>query len=289
MPRKTIRRLVEERVRSFLEEQGLTHDPQPLVIGVSGGPDSLCLLHALHRLAEPLGLSLHVAHLNHCLRGKESDDDDVFVSELARRLGLPYTIEREEVRRRRPSHSRSLEEMAREARYEFLARVTQNIGGLGVMVAHTADDQVETVLLHLLRGTGLPGLRGMRPVSDLKTPSGSNVRLFRPLLEVARKDIVAYCRAVGITPRLDYTNLSTDYLRNKIRLKLIPTLREYNPNVESSLLRLADSASLEMNLIDKEVERVWSSTAREDQAGLRLDTAKLSQLAPALQRHLLRK
>ena len=171
--------LVEGRVRDFIKTHGLDEDPRPLVIGVSGGPDSLCLLYALSHLKDELGLHLHAAHLNHCLRGQESDEDAEYVSQTAKRLGLPCTIGKEDVSSRQLSHSRSLEEMARESRYEFLAKVCYDADAAGVSVAHTADDQVETILLHLLRGSGLAGLRGMRPVTDLRVSSAQNIRLFR--------------------------------------------------------------------------------------------------------------
>ena len=155
-----VKRRIEGCVRDFLEAHGLACSSKPLVVAVSGGPDSLCLLQTLDNSKESLGLELHVAHLNHHLRGKESDDDASFVQDLARRMGLPCTVGKEDVRRRASSHSGSLEERAREARYEFLAGVSEKCGAAGVAVAHTADDQAETVLMHLLRGSGVPDSGG---------------------------------------------------------------------------------------------------------------------------------
>ncbi|MFQ5874162.1 MAG: tRNA lysidine(34) synthetase TilS, partial [Dehalococcoidia bacterium] len=284
-----VKRRIEGCVRDFLEVHDLACSSRPLVVAVSGGPDSLCLLHALDHYEEPLGLGLHVAHLNHRLRGKESDDDAAYVEGLAQQMRLPCTVGQEDVRRRTSSHSSSLEEKAREARYQFLAAVSEECGAAGVAVAHTADDQAETVLLHLLRGSGVAGLRGMQPVSALAVASGTNLTLFRPLLRTTRKDTQAYCEALGLAPRTDLSNLSTEHLRNRIRLELLPTLRDYNPNIEASLLRLAEAASLDMEFIEKALDNVWGSIVKEASEGLRIDTRELSDLAPSLQHHLLRR
>ena len=261
---KDTRELIEGRVGHFLQTHNLAHHPQPLVVGVSGGPDSLCLLHALDHLKEKLGLVLHVAHLDHCLRGLESEADAIYVSQVTEQMAIPSTIGWEDVRLRYPSHSRSLEEMAREARYDFLAQVAEDAGAIGVIVAHTGDDQAETVLLHLLRGSAVAGLRGMRSVNALDTPSGRCLALYRPLLDITRMDTVAYCNVLGLTPRSDPSNQSNAHLRNRIRLELIPALKEYNPNIEASLRRLAASASLDMDFIEAEVGRVWGLGGQGD-------------------------
>ncbi len=289
MGSKGIRERVEGRVREFLVAHDLDHPSQPLVVGVSGGPDSLCLLYALDRLREEFGLSLHIAHLNHCLRGRGSEEDAAFVSRLAQEMGIPSTIGREDVRLWRSPHSHSLEERAREARYAFLGRVAQETRAQGILVAHTSDDQTETVLLHLLRGSGVPGLRGMRSVHSFSTPMGGCIMLFRPLLDLPRSDTEAYCRALSLTPRLDPSNRSTDYLRNRIRLELIPFLRDYNPNVEAALQRLAVAASLDMEFIEGEVGRAWASVVKEAPGGLRVDSERLCALPPSLRLHLLRR
>ncbi|MEE9248683.1 MAG: tRNA lysidine(34) synthetase TilS [Dehalococcoidia bacterium] len=281
--------LLEGRVRVFIEANGLAHSPGPLVVGVSGGPDSLSLLYALYHLADELGLALHIGHLNHCLRGRDSDEDAAFVADLAQQLGIPYTMGREDVALRAPGHSSSLEEKAREARYEFLAGVVEKVGASGAAVAHTADDQTETMLLHILRGAGVPGLQGMRPVTDIKSPSGKPLRLFRPLLEITREETEAYCRVLGLSPKADYTNQLPDRLRNRIRLELLPYLREYNPNIDQAIRRLGAAASLDTAFIEAEVESVWPTVVTEVGAGLRLSREKLLSLHPAPRRYLLRR
>jgi tRNA(Ile)-lysidine synthase len=281
--------LLEERAKAFIEANGLARSPGPLVVGFSGGPDSLSLLYALYHLAGELGLTLHIGHLNHCLRGRDSDEDAAFVAGTAKQLGIPCTMGSEDVALRAPGHSSSLEEKAREARYEFLAGVVEEVGASGVAVAHTADDQTETMLLHILRGTGVSGLRGMKPVTDIKTQSGKPLRLFRPLLQVTREETEAYCRALGLSPRADYTNQLPDRLRNRIRLELLPYLREYNPNIDQAIHRLGAAASLDTAFIEAEVERVWPILVTKVGEGLRLSREKLLSLHPAPRRYLLRR
>ena len=258
-----------------------------MVLGVSGGPDSLSLLHALHRLSPDLGLSLHVAHFNHGLRADASDEDADFVASQTETLGLPFSTAKEYVKSRAKGHSRSLEEQARDARYDFLARVALENNACGVAVAHTGDDQAETVLMHLIRGTGLRGLRGMFPVAESQSVSGQELKLFRPLLSVSRQQTKNYCRALGLEPRIDHTNLLPETLRNRIRLELLPMLREYNPRFSDALLRLADSAALDLSFIESRVAAIWPEAVEEMAGGLSISRRKLSNIHPALRRRVL--
>ena len=274
---------LESAVRRFVVKRGLDQNPRPLVLGVSGGPDSLSMLHAFHRLPPSLGLRLHVAHFNHGLRARESDADAEFVQEQASTLGLPVTVEKQDVKSRVSGHSGSLEEKAREARYGFLARVAREVNAIGVAVAHTADDQAETVLMHILRGAGLRGLRGMPQVLEVE----GVFTLFRPLLGITRAQTEAYCRALGLAPRIDHTNLEPVTLRNRIRLELLPELRHYNPRISESLLRLAESAALDISYIDPEVEEAWARVGTETAEGVSISRIGLSGLHPAIRRRAL--
>ena len=258
-----------------------------MVLGVSGGPDSLSLFHALHRLSPDLGLSLHVAHFNHGLRADASDADVDFVASQTETLGLAFSTAKEYVKSRAKGHSRSLEEQARDARYDFLARVAHEQNASGVAVAHTADDQAETVLMHLIRGTGLRGLRGMFPVVETQSVSGLDLKLFRPLLSVSRQQTEDYCKALGLEPRIDHTNLLPETLRNRVRLELLPMLREYNPRFSDALLRLADSAALDLSFIESRVAEIWPDAVEEMAGGLSMSRSKLSEIHPALQRRVL--
>jgi len=159
---------LERAVRETIERHDLLPAGETVVLGVSGGPDSLAMLHLLGRLAGEYGVTLHVGHLNHGLRGAEADADATYVAEVSRAWGAPCTVESADVAAVARERGLAIEEAARQVRYAFLARLARGVGACTVAVAHNADDQVETVLMHLLRGAGLAGLRGMRPVSRLE-------------------------------------------------------------------------------------------------------------------------
>jgi len=159
--------LLEQQVVRFIRKTGLFSGSETVLVAVSGGADSVCLLHILLQIREELNINLQVAHLNHKLRGDESEEDAWYVADLADKLGIPVTIDTQDVAVYRDLRRCSLEEAAREVRYAFLSQVAASVGADCVALGHTRDDQVETILMHLLRGTGIAGLRGLRPRSTL--------------------------------------------------------------------------------------------------------------------------
>ena len=276
-------------VSRLLTESGLVQGPQPLIVAVSGGPDSLALLLLLAELRQPLALSLHVAHLDHGLRGQESREDAQFVEETARRLNLPVTLEQADVESYRVSRHISLEEAAREVRYSFLSRTSAAQGAAAVVLGHTADDQAETILMHLLRGSGLTGLTGMSPVAYWPPSDNSQgVTLARPLLGVARGKTRSYCLWRGITPRVDSSNLSLKITRNRLRSDLLPLMRSYNPQFQEALLRLGHSATQDQAYIMEEAARAREKLAVDLGEGITIDREGFVALPPTLKRHLLR-
>ncbi|MFC1980306.1 tRNA lysidine(34) synthetase TilS, partial [Chloroflexota bacterium] len=210
------RQPLSERVLRYIQEHHLISSHQPLVIAVSGGPDSVCLLHILSKLQEDFSARLHVAHLNHQLRSAESDADAQYVSDLARRLDIPATIEGRDVKGYKARAHVSLEEAAREVRYTFLTQVAKSIGADRAAVGHTTDDHIETILMHLIRGSGTRGLRGLQPYTEWKSEKES-LRVIRPLLKVTREETSDYCHRHKLEPRMDTSNLSLSSLRNRIR------------------------------------------------------------------------
>ena len=194
---------------------------------MSGGADSTALLLILADLAEELGIVLHIAHFDHRTRPRQSAEDADFVARLANRVGAPIRVGRAE-------RAMKSEEDARRARYAFLRRAAEQIGATAIATGHTRDDQAETVLLHLARGSGLAGLAGMRPFRD---------RLARPLLCIGRTETRAVCRDARIRPRTDPTNRALRYARNRVRLEVIPELAKINPRVAEAIARLADAAA----------------------------------------------
>jgi len=278
-----------ERVLGFIRQHRLISAQETLVVGVSGGPDSACLLHLLVRLKDSLGAKLHVAHLNHMLRGAESEADVEYVSELARQLGVAATLERRDVKNYQVERRLSLEEAARQVRYQFLAEVAGKVGAKRVAVGHTADDQAETILMRLLRGTGTLGLQGMQPLTEWDSLGGdTGLEIIRPLLEISRKEVEAYCQQHALAPREDSSNLSPSYLRNRIRNELMPLLRSYNPKIDEALLRTADTLASELAFIEQQVSQLWDKVVSQEGKALVLEAKELKSLHPAVQRHLLR-
>ncbi len=256
----------------------------PILIGVSGGADSLALLHGLNRL----GYRLVVAHLDHALRA-ESADDAEFVRQMAESLGLPFSSQRVDVHELAEREHLSLEEAARTVRYQFLFSKARDVGAQAVAVAHHADDQVETVLMHLLRGAALSGLSGMAyravmPVWDAEIP------LVRPLLDLWREDIETYIAEIGWRAREDLTNRDTTYFRNRLRHELIPELESYNPRFKEVLWRMANVLGEEDRYLTRLADQAWDKCLidqTDDRVELNHD-AFLSLEKPQ-QRRLLRK
>ena len=278
---------LEQRVWQFIREQRLVSSQQKLLVAVSGGPDSVCLLHILVELQGELDIKLHVAHLDHQLRGAESEADAGYVADLARRLGIPASVEQRDVAAYQAQHRLSLEEAGREVRYTFLSQVARSIGADRVAVGHTVDDHIETILMHLIRGTGTRGLRGLQPNSVWQF-SGNSLIVVRPLLLVSREETAGYCRHHQLMPRLDATNLSPALLRNRIRRELLPRLQSYNPQVTEALLRVGRIAADDLAFIDKEIAKLWDKIVREQENTIILDKEELLKLPSALKRHLLR-
>ncbi len=279
--------LVHRRVRDSLRLNGLT-DGARLVAAVSGGPDSLALLYSLLPLRDSMGLHLHGAHLDHRLRGAASEADAAAVRDTFCRLDIPATVRSADVERFRRAQGLSLEDAARRVRYEFLAAVAAEQRADAVALGHTADDQAETVLMHILRGSGLSGLRGMEPATS-RIVCGKKLKLVRPLLDVSRDQTAAYCAALGLEPRFDESNLSRELTRNRIRLDLMPQLETYNPAVRDALLRWSRATSKDIAYIDEAVAAVWDDIASRSGPGVTLRRGRFSTLAPALQGHVLRR
>ena len=287
-----------DRIRHSVRCHGLLRRGEPVVVGVSGGADSLCLLHLLCRLTSEYELSLHVAHLNHCLRGDESDADADFVREVATDWGLPCTVERVQVLSVAEQHGLSVEEAARRARYSFLGRVAQVVGSRRVAVGHNADDQAETILMHWLRGSGLAGLRGMLPSISLaeyrlfegSTPSHvAEVCLVRPLLEVTREQIESYCEHYGLEARFDRSNLDTTYFRNWLRHEVLPLLATHNPNVKEVLRRSAQVIADDYALLRSLLAESWPGLVLEDAPErIVFDLERWRALPTSLQRSTIR-
>lgn len=272
-----------ENIETILSEQCGLVKGGPIIVGVSGGPDSLCLMELLRQA----GYQIIVAHFNHQLR-PESHTDATTVEHVAARLMIPSMVDGADVQAYAGSEGLSIEEAARHLRYGFLFRLAREHNAQAVAVGHTADDQVETVLMHFLRGSGLSGLKGMSYRSILRT-FDPDIPLVRPLLDVSREETVVYCAANGLRPRYDPSNDSLNFLRNRLRHLLIPNLESYNPKFREAIIRMTHSLKADHELVKEALELAWRDCVTDLRNDLvAFDIALISKRPLGLQRNLVR-
>ena len=228
-------------------------DNTGVVIAVSGGADSLALADLLNRSQRRFKLKLCIAHFEHGLRGEESLDDAEFVKQFASERNINFIVESGDVKSFAESNKLSIETAARELRYQFLENVRQRLGFDIIALAHHADDQAETILMRMLRGSGSIGLSAMQMKLG---------HLVRPLLSFRKSELEAYCQARNITPRIDSTNFETEATRNKIRLELLPKLKEYNPAIVETLCRLGSATTADSDFIQTEAAKIFPTVTR---------------------------
>ena len=271
-----------------------------VVAGVSGGPDSCALMNVLGRASGDtrFGFTIQPAHLLHDFRGQETHDDADFV----RRMWPDCIFDEVDV----PAYQleagiSSFEQAARDLRYDFLARVAGQVGARFVAVGHTADDLAETVLLHVARGSGLHGLRGMSEIDPWPYPAPPHgddgpepdLRVWRPLIDLTRHHTVSYCRNYGIDYRDDSTNYMRDFARNRVRLDLMPALKEQlNPRIVDALGRISRTAAAQVDYMEQQADLLWAQIAGEPlthDGTLRLDRIALAETHPALRHIILRR
>ena len=261
-------------------KNGLFAPGAGIVIACSGGVDSVVLTHLLKRLSKPWGLRLCIAHFEHGIRGSDSVEDADFVKRIAGEWNIPFRMESRNVPEYAAEKHLSIETAARELRYGFLRRVRSELGYDVIALAHHADDQAETVLMRIIRGTGVRGLSAMRFRQG---------ELVRPLLSFRKEAIRAYCEAQGLCYREDVTNAIPDVMRNRIRLELLPKLREeYNPAIDEALCQMTMMAAETNDFLREEVDRAWPEAVRV-RACPELSREAFIKLHPAVQRVVLRR
>ncbi len=273
-----------DNIQNVLSEQcGLNYD-HPVIVGVSGGPDSLCLMSILHKAR----YRIIVAHFNHKLR-PDADADANVVEQTAARLNIASVIEGGDVRAFADAEKLSIEEAARIMRYRFLMAQARRFKAQAVAVGHTADDQVETVLMHFIRGAGLAGLKGMnhRTIVHMFDPE---IPIIRPLLDVWREETVVYCAANGFRPRHDPSNASLDFFRNRLRHLLIPTLESYNPRFREVVWRTSRSLAGDYEILSSVLDGAWKNcVVQENVEFIAFDASALAKQPVGLQRNLVRR
>jgi tRNA(Ile)-lysidine synthase len=269
-------RRTEARVLEYIRRREVFRPGESVVAGLSGGPDSTALLVVLSRLRRELGLCVTAAHFDHELRSREEADGDLgFATQLCRGLGVPLVSGRGNVAARARRSGETIEEAARNLRYRFLGSEARRLNAPAIAVGHTMDDQAETVLLHILRGSGLDGLAAMPPRAPW--PFGRGPEIARPLLQLTRRDTERYCSESGIEPRHDPTNDLPIATRNRVRHELMPVLRSFNPRVEEALARLAEAAAGDAAFIAEFADSAWRLLARRDGKAIVLEK-KLGKL-----------
>lgn len=275
-------RTFEQKLLATVRRYRMLEPGERVLVAVSGGQDSLALLEALVGLRERLAITVLAAHLNHGIRGAEAEADARFVAQLGEGLGVRVELGHAKVPELAKSSGMSLEHAGREARYAFLREVAAKEGCAKIALGHTRTDRAETVLMNVLRGSGLDGLRGIPPV---------NGQVIRPLIGHSREETGTYCREHGLEPRVDRTNQEVDgYRRNRVRLKLMPLLaEEYSSGVEEALVRLAEAVEEEVAWTGPMVESALAQVCERDGESLRIGLAELSQVPDGLVNRLLLK
>ena len=270
------------KVNQSIKKHNLLKFGDKVLVAVSGGADSLALLFSLNALKEIYGLRLYVAHLDHGLR-RSAGKDRLFVNSIARKLEIPFYSKKINLKKFR--RNGSLEEVARKARLDFLIKISRKINADKIALGHTKDDQAETVLMRILRGSGLYGLSSILPSRKI-----NGLTFIRPLIETERNGIEVFLEGLKIRPRQDSTNFETRFFRNKIRLKLLPFLKkEFNPQIKQSLSNLAQISASDYEFI-KELAScsLKQCKCRLSNKSLSLDLNKFLSLNKSLQRMVLR-
>ncbi|EJX03404.1 tRNA(Ile)-lysidine synthetase [gut metagenome] len=259
---------MHQTLQQYIQQHHLPLPPQPLVVAISGGADSVALL----LLLQDLGYPLHAAHCNFHLRAAESDRDEAFVRQLCDQRGIALSVKHFDTRAFAQNRSISIEMAARELRYQWFETLRQEVGAIAVAVAHHADDNAETLLLNLIRGTGLHGLKGMLP---------QNGTIIRPLLGMRRKEIETYLNRIGQEFVTDCTNAETVYKRNQIRLEVLPLLQRINPSIHEGLSQTAARLAEAEAIYQKGVETLQQQFVTPQPEGIDLDLAALLQFPSA--------
>lgn len=240
---------MRNKVINTIKRYNLIQSGDKVVLGVSGGPDSISMLNILNEIKEEWQFEIYVAHINHMIR-KEANDDEKYVQQYCEKNNIQCFVKRVNVQEIANIQKIGTEEAGRNIRYEFFEEVLQKVGANKIAIAHNKNDKIETIVMNLLRGSGLSGLKGIEPIREQ--------RIIRPLIECERQEIEQYCEQYKLEPRIDKTNFENDYTRNRIRNIVIPYIKnEFNPNIIETMDRLSQVATEESNYIELQVEKIY--------------------------------
>jgi len=272
---------IEKQFLKTIKKYNMVKKGDKIIVGVSGGPDSVCLLHLFNKFRNELGVFLYVAHLDHMFRGKESEEDARFVETLCYNWNIPFFSDKVDV----PSYAKksglSPEDAARRARYDFFQRVKEQIKAQKIATGHNQNDHEETILMNILRGSGLDGLVGIDAVRGT---------YIRPLIEIPRNEIEKYLKQEDIPFKIDATNLTTDYFRNSLRLELIPLIRgKYCPHLGQSLRRLSEIVRRDVAFMEEATEKAGFYVIRRESGKVIINVKRFSKQHEAIKYRLVRR
>ena len=253
--------MLKEKVLKTIKKYNLIEPNDRIVCGVSGGPDSICMLDILRRIREEKQISFDiiVCHINHLIR-EEATADEQYVENYCKKYQIPFFIKRIDVKKQAENNKKGTEETGRNIRYEFFEEIFQKEKATKIAIAHNKNDKIETIIMNVFRGSGISGLRGIEPIRDNK--------FIRPLIECERKDIEKYCEEKSLNPRIDKTNFINDVTRNKIRNIAIPYIKnEFNPNIINTLNRLSDVITEEDEYMKKQTLDIYNKIKIKEDDG----------------------
>jgi len=271
--------MLKEEVLKTIKKYNLINEGDKIVIGVSGGPDSICLLHILHQFEEELKIKLYVAHINHMLR-EVADSETEYVQEICKTLGIECFVKKVDILKLSKEQKKGTEEVGRNVRYEFFNEILEKTNSNKIATAHNSNDRAETVLLNILRGSGLSGLKGIEVIRDGK--------YIRPIIEINREEIEKYCEENNLKPKYDESNNENIYSRNKVRNEIIPYIKkEFNQNIIKTINRLSEVATEENEYMQKITKQEYEKISKIENDVINLDLKKFNNLELVIKRRLI--
>ncbi len=274
--------MVFEKVKNSIKEHGLIQEGDKIIVGVSGGPDSIMLLHILNRLKEEMNLQLYAAHLNHQIRGIEAQKDAYYMAQTCESMDIKYFIKSIDVPKYCDDNGMSVEEGARKLRYEMFEEIKKTVRANKIAVGQNLNDQAETVIMRVMRGTGLQGLKGIEHIRK----DG----IIRPILDISRDEIEKYCDEHDLNPRIDQTNLESIYTRNKIRLELLPFMKEhFNENIIEAIVRMSSNIKNDSDYIEQNTNEVFDRITTKKDKAIEINFSEYKDLHIAIKSRIIRK
>lgn len=271
--------MLEEEVLKTIKDNNLINEGDKIVIGVSGGPDSICLLHLLNNLKDTLKITIYVAHINHSIR-EVADMETKYVQDFCKKMGVECFVKKEDILSLAKKQKKGTEEVGRQVRYSFFDEVLEKTNSNKIATAHNSNDRAETVILNILRGSGISGLKGIEAIRDQK--------YIRPLINTDRESIEKYCEENNLEPKIDETNKENIYTRNKVRNVVIPYIKkEFNQNIIKTINRLSTVATEENDYLMKITKQEYANISNIENDIITLDLKRFNNLELVIKRRLI--